>query len=227
MCVFLYTRVFYHCPTTSVAPRLENTCRPGRKRFQNQNQDRPCVGHAAVRATLDRVHRATVLCSIEHALCCATVLRAVGPALAVPPCSSVLYSSPALAVPPCSSVLYSSPAVSPVLCSRCAVSIPPCRRGGLVMEVHGRPQARSGARYQSLPTVATRPNDPGAPSTTALPCLTTPPDQTKIQVILHVESPTRPYQDPCPLSVCDWLIWSGAGVLTIPYQSTLLAVPPL
>jgi hypothetical protein len=86
MCVFLYTRVFYHCPTTSVAPRLENTCRPGRKFFHFQNHYRPCVDHNAVRATLDAVHRVTVLCAVlctlshirDHlgvfGLCCATLL---------------------------------------------------------------------------------------------------------------------------------------------------------
>jgi len=57
-----------------------------------------------------------------------------------------------------------------------------------------------------------------------LPIPTNAPDQTKIQVVLHVEHPTKPYQDPCPLSVCDWLIWSGAGDITRPYQPTVLAV---
>ena len=31
-----------------------------------------------------------------------------------------------------------------------------------------------------------------------LPIVTNSPDQTKNQVILHVSSPTKPYQDPCP-----------------------------
>jgi hypothetical protein len=70
MCVFLYTRVFYHCPTTSVAPRLENTCRPGRKSFHFQNHYRPCVGHATARATPDAVHRVTVPCDCVSRMLC-------------------------------------------------------------------------------------------------------------------------------------------------------------
>ena len=54
--------------------------------------------------------------------------------------------------------------------------------------------------------------------------LTNTPDQTKNHVVLHVESPTKPYQDPCPLSVCHWCVWLGRGPLTIPYHQTLLAV---
>ena len=61
----------------------------------------------------------------------------------------------------------------------------PCGRGG----------ARMGAAYHALPTVETRPKDPGAPSTRTLPRLTTAGDQTKNQVILHVEHPTKPYQE--------------------------------
>jgi hypothetical protein len=48
--------------------------------------------------------------------------------------------------------------------------------------------ARSGARYQSLPTVETKPIDPGAPSTITLPIVTNSGDQTKNHVVLHVES---------------------------------------
>jgi hypothetical protein len=66
MCVFSIPRVFYRCPTTSVAPRLKNTCRPGRKFFHFQNHYRPCVGHATARATPDCVHRVTVLCTLSH-----------------------------------------------------------------------------------------------------------------------------------------------------------------
>ena len=117
MCVFLYTRVFYHCPTTSVAPRLKNTCRPGRKFFHFQNQDRPCVGHATVRATLDAVHRVTVLCHI---------------AMLCPCCATVSYR--AVLMPCC--VYYA------VLSMCCVYS--PCRRLGLVKEVHGRIKARRG-----------------------------------------------------------------------------------
>ena len=89
MCVFSIPRVFYRCPTTSVAPRLKNTCRPGQKFFHFQNHYRPCVGHATVCATLDCVHRVTVLCAVpwtlslicDHlgvfGLCCATLFYSV------------------------------------------------------------------------------------------------------------------------------------------------------
>jgi hypothetical protein len=71
----------------------------------------------------------------------------------------------------------------------------PSRRRRLVKEACGRGRARMGAAYQCLPTRETKPIDPGAPSTRALPRLTTTGDQTKNHVILHVESPTRPYQE--------------------------------
>ena len=57
----------------------------------------------------------------------------------------------------------------------------------------------------------------------ALPIPTNPPDQTKNHVVLHVEHPTKPYQDPCPRCETHWGIWLGAGALTNPYQSTVLA----
>ena len=56
-------------------------------------------------------------------------------------------------------------------------------------------RARSGARYQCLPTVETKPKDPGAPSTITLPIVTNSGDQTKNHVVLHVSSPTKPYQE--------------------------------
>ena len=57
-----------------------------------------------------------------------------------------------------------------------------------------------------------------------LPLLTKVGDQTKIQVILHVESPTKPYRILCPLSVCHWCFWLGAGDITIAYHSFDLAL---
>jgi hypothetical protein len=68
LCVFSIPRVFYHCPTTSATPVLKNTCRPGQKFFQNQNQYRPCWDHNAVPATPDCVHRVT--CAVCCVLCC-------------------------------------------------------------------------------------------------------------------------------------------------------------
>ena len=70
LCVFSIPRVFYHCPTTSATPVSKNTCRPGRKFFFLFYQDRPCVYTNAVPATLDYVHRVTVLCDIV--LLCST-----------------------------------------------------------------------------------------------------------------------------------------------------------
>ena len=93
-----------------------------------------------------------------------------------------------------------------------------CRRGGLVKDPCGRCRARMGAAYHALPTRETKPIDPGAPSTITLPIVTNPGDQTKNQVVLHVEHPTKPYQDPCSLSVCHWCIWLGAGALTNAYH---------
>jgi hypothetical protein len=42
-----------------------------------------------------------------------------------------------------------------------------------------------------------------------LPIPTKAPDQTKIQVVLHVEHPTKPYQILCSRSETDWGIWIG------------------
>jgi len=123
MCVFSIPRVFYHCPTTSVAPRLKNTCRPGRKFFFFFYQHRPCVDHAAVRATPDCVHRVTVLC-------CATLLVLCHIARAVPLCPTVSYS--AVLIPCCATMLCRSTAVCSVSSVLCR-SVPPSRRRGLVM----------------------------------------------------------------------------------------------
>jgi hypothetical protein len=95
----------------------------------------------------------------------------------------------------------------------------PCGRGG----------ARMGAAYQSLPTGETKPKDPGAPSTRTLPRLTMPPDQTKIQVVLHVEP--LPILTNCIAILCSRCEPIGGfglvrGPLTRCYQPTLLARPP-
>ena len=110
LCVFSIPRVFYRCPTSSATPVSKNTCRPGRKFFQFQNHYRPCVDHNAVQATLDCVHRVTVLC-----LCCALShtsdhLGVFGPCCVTLPmlCHIVLL---------CSIMLCSSLAVPCVLCA--------------------------------------------------------------------------------------------------------------
>ena len=59
-----------------------------------------------------------------------------------------------------------------------------------------------------------------------LPCLTNGGDQTKNQVVLHVEHPTNAYQILCSRCETDWGIWSGAGALTNRYHMTDLAGPP-
>jgi len=180
MCVFLYTRVFYHCPTTSVAPRLKNTCRPGRKFFHFQNHYRPCVGHATARATLDCVHRVTVLCTLSH-ISDHLGVSGVRSTHAVPHCSCCVTVSYSAVLIPCCAVPYVYYAVS--VCS----PMPEGRVG-------------NGGEWQV-------PSQIGGP----LPIPTTAGDQTKNHVVLHVESPTKPYQDPCPLSVCHWCVWLGAG----------------
>ena len=55
--------------------------------------------------------------------------------------------------------------------------------------------------------------------------LTIPYDHTKNHVVLHVESPTNPYQDLCSRCENHWCIWFGTRVITIAYQSTVLALP--
>ena len=127
MCVFFIPRVFYRCPTTSVAPRLKNTCRPGRKFFQFQNHYRPCVDHNAVRATPDCVHRVAVLCAV---LC---TLSHISDHLGVFGVRSTCAVGPAPAVPLCSTRLCSSTAVSTRLCSVSTVlcmSVPHAGGGG-------------------------------------------------------------------------------------------------
>ena len=64
------------------------------------------------------------------------------------------------------------------------------------------------------------PSQDGGP----LPIPTNAGDQTKNQAALHVEHPTKPYQDPCPPCETHWCIWLGHGGLTRPYQSPVLAV---
>jgi len=147
MCVFSIPRVFYHCPTTFATPVLKNTCRPGRKFFLFQNHYRPCVGHAAARATPDCVHRVTVLC--HHAV---PHCHAVDPVAYERPtwCVWSMLCDPAPAVPHCPTRLYSSPAVSSVLCSvstmlcsMLCMSIPLAGGRWLVMAASGRFRARS------------------------------------------------------------------------------------
>ena len=138
------------------------------------------MDHNAVRATPDCVHRVTVLCAV---LCTLSHISdhlgvfgvrstcAVGPAHAVPHCSTVSYC--AVLIPCCAVYVYS-----------------PCRR----------------RMVGNAPTPWVLSQIGGT-----LPIVTMPGDQTKNQVVLHVESPTRPYQDPVlaervPL-VC--LAWSG------------------
>jgi hypothetical protein len=79
---------------------------------------------------------------------------------------------PAHAVPHCSTVLYSSTAVSSVLCSMLCMSIPLAGGGWLVMADSGRFLARLGATYQSLPTVETKPKTNGSCMCLPLPNLT-------------------------------------------------------
>ena len=47
-----------------------------------------------------------------------------------------------------------------------------------------------------------------------LPIVTNTPDQTKNQVVLLVEHPTKPYQDPCSRCESGWCIWIGLPTLT-------------
>ena len=56
----------------------------------------------------------------------------------------------------------------------------------------------------------------------ALPMLTKAPDQTKNQVVLHVEHPTKPYRILCSRSETDWGIWSGhhAAYQALPYDQS-------
>ena len=57
----------------------------------------------------------------------------------------------------------------------------------------------------------------------SLPLLTNRGDQTKIQVVLHVESPTNPYRILCSRCESLWWFWLGAGALTIAYHLIDLA----
>ena len=59
-----------------------------------------------------------------------------------------------------------------------------------------------------------------------LPIVTNGGDQTKIQVILHVFSPTKPYQDLCSRCERHWCIWFGSRSLTNTYHTADLAGPP-
>ena len=114
------------------------------------------MGHATVRATLDAVHRVTVLCHYAVPLCCATLL-------CCRPC------------PCCATLFYYAVLIlcCAVLCVYCAVYVyPPCRRWWLVKESHGRPRARMGASYQCLPCRETKPKTMWSCMWRALPTLT-------------------------------------------------------
>ena len=52
----------------------------------------------------------------------------------------------------------------------------------------------------------------------SLPFVTMSPDQTKIQVILHVSSPTKPYRNPCSRCETPWWFWFGLASFTTAYQ---------
>ena len=54
--------------------------------------------------------------------------------------------------------------------------------------------------------------------------LTNPTDQTKNQVVLLVESPTKPYRILCSRCERHWWFWLGPGALTNPYHIINLAV---
>ena len=111
--------------------------------------------------------------------------------------------------PGCATVFHCVLLCSTRLCSNCDVSInvsiPHAGGGWLVKEARGRIPARSGG---------------------PLPMLTMPGDQTKNQVVLLVEHPTKPYQDRCPPCETDWRIWLGRSALTRCYHMTDLAGPP-
>ena len=57
-----------------------------------------------------------------------------------------------------------------------------------------------------------------------LPSLTNPGDQTKIQVFLHVSSPTNPYRILCSRCETPWWFWFGLASITIAYHSFDLAL---
>ena len=59
-----------------------------------------------------------------------------------------------------------------------------------------------------------------------LPIVTNTGDQTKNQVVLHVEHPTKPYRILCSRCETHWCIWFGLRYITTAYQSTDLAGPP-
>ena len=57
-----------------------------------------------------------------------------------------------------------------------------------------------------------------------LPLLTNAGDQTKIQVILHVSSPTKPYRNPCSRCETHWWFWFGLASFTTTYHRIDLAL---
>ena len=54
--------------------------------------------------------------------------------------------------------------------------------------------------------------------------LTNRGDQTKNHVVLHVESPTKPYRILCSRCETHWWFWYGLGYITIAYQPADLAL---
>ena len=54
--------------------------------------------------------------------------------------------------------------------------------------------------------------------------LTNPGDQTKIQVFLHVSSPTNPYRNPCSRCETPWWFWFGPASFTTTYHRIDLAL---
>ena len=58
----------------------------------------------------------------------------------------------------------------------------------------------------------------------SLPFVTMSHDQTKIQVILHVSSPTNPYRNPCSRCGSHWWFWFGLASFTTTYHRIDLAL---
>ena len=58
----------------------------------------------------------------------------------------------------------------------------------------------------------------------SLPFVTMSPDQTKIQVILHVSSPTNPYRNPCSRCETPGAFGLVTPGFTIAYQFSLLGL---
>ena len=103
-------------------------------------------------------------------------------------------------VPPCSTMFY---CVLLVPC--CAVLCVPCAVCCTVLFLCVRPEVVVGKG--GLWPGASQDGGP-------LPIPTNAPDQTKNQVVLHVEHPTKPYRITRSLSEIHWCIWFGLPTLT-------------